>query len=591
MRVSRLFSHTLKELPSEAQVESHRLLIRGGFIQQLAAGLFGYLPLARRVMNKIEAILHEEMQKIGGQEVTMPVILPSDIWKDSGRWYQIGAEMSRFTDRKDHEMCLAMTHEEALTDLARKIVKSYKQLPLLVYHVQTKWRDDPRPRAGLIRVREFTMKDSYSLDTDWEGLDKQYRAHYQAYFNIFHRCGIPVQAVTSDTGMMGGKLAHEFMYLTEIGEDTIITCPSCGYTANRQVAVSRKEPLPGEEPKALEKVHTPGCKTIEDLAAFLSIPREKTAKAVFFMAEIAGTSEETEEKLVMAIVRGDMELNETKLANAVKAKEIRPAREEEIEAVGAVPGFASPRGIKDALVVVDDLIPESSNLVAGANETDYHLVNVNYGRDYQAALVTDLVAAGEGDRCTRCGASLKAAKAVEVGNIFKLGTRYSESMGCVFQDKDGDTKPVIMGSYGIGVGRLMAAVAEEHHDKDGLIWPVSIAPYQVYLIRINDTQDDLPCEKADGLYEELLEQSLEVLYDDRDERPGVKFKDADLIGLPIRLTVSKRSLEAGGVEFSVRGTGEKRVVPLEKVLEEVKETLFTLFQELQAKVVPQEYRD
>ena len=359
----------------------------------------------------------------------MPVVLPSDIWKDSGRWYQIGAEMSRFTDRKNHDMCLAMTHEEAVTDVSRKIVRSYKQLPLLVYHVQTKWRDDPRPRAGLIRVREFTMKDSYSLDSDWEGLDRQYRAHYQAYFDIFHRCGVPVKAVTSDTGMMGGKLAHEFMYITDIGEDTIISCPDCGYTSNRQVAVFKKIPLAAEDPKSLEKVHTPGCKTIEDLAEFLSIPKEKTAKAVFFMAETVLDTGEAEEKFVMAIVRGDMELNETKLVNAVKAKEIRPAREDEIEAIGAVPGYASPIGIDGALVVVDDLVPGSANLVAGANEKDYHLLGVNYGRDFEADIITDIAAAADGDVCMHCGGKLKAEKAVEMGNIFQLGTRYSESMG------------------------------------------------------------------------------------------------------------------------------------------------------------------
>ena len=589
MRVSRLFSLTLKELPSEAQVASHRLLIRAGYIQQLAAGIFGYLPLARRVMNKIEAILHEEMQKIGGQEVTMPVVLPSDIWKDSGRWYQIGSEMSRFTDRKEHDMCLAMTHEEALSDLSRKIIRSYKQLPLLVYHIQTKWRDDPRPRAGLIRVREFTMKDSYSLDSDWEGLDKQYRSHYQAYFNIFNRCGVPVKAVISDTGMMGGKLAHEFMYITDIGEDTIVSCPSCGYTSNRQVAVFKKTALPAEPPAALEKVHTPGCKTIEDLAALLSIPKEKTAKAVFYMAEIAGESGESEDKFIMAIIRGDMELNETKLVNAVKAKEIRPAREDEIEAVGAVPGYASPIGTKGALVVVDDLIPESANLVAGANETDYHLKNVNYGRDYEADICTDIAAAGEGDICLTCGGTLKAEKAVEVGNIFQLGTRYSESMGCMFQDQDGELKPVIMGSYGIGVGRLMASAAEEHHDKDGIIWPVTIAPYHVYLVQINDTEDPAPVQKAEELYAGLTDAGIEVLFDDRDERPGVKFKDADLIGLPIRLTVSKRSLLAGGVEYKLRTESDKSILSLDGIIPEVKRALADLKAEIDSRIGSVEY--
>jgi len=590
VRVSRLFSLTLKEFPSEAQAASHRLLIRAGYIQQLASGIFGYLPLARRVMNKIENILHEEMSKIGGQEVTMPVVLPSDLWKDSGRWYQIGSEMSRFIDRKDHDMCLAMTHEEALTDLARKVIRSYKQLPLLVYHIQTKWRDDPRPRAGLIRVREFTMKDSYSLDSDWEGLDRQYRAHYQAYFNIFNRCGIPVKAVNSDTGMMGGKLAHEFMYIADIGEDTIISCDSCDYTSNRQVAVFKKDALPKEEPAALEKVHTPDCKTIAELASFLSIPEAKTAKAVFYMADLVPDTGENEEKFVMALVRGDMDLNETKLVNAVKAKDIRPARDEEIVAVGAVPGYASPIGIHDALIVVDELIPESTNLVAGANEAEYHLMNVNYGRDFKADVITDIVAARDGDVCVHCGGVLKAEKAVEVGNIFKLGTRYSETMGCTFQDRNGESKPVIMGSYGIGVGRLMASAAEEHHDEDGLIWPISIAPYHVYLICINDTADPAPGEKADELYKMLTDARIEVLYDDRDERPGVKFKDADLIGIPIRLTVSRKSILAGGVEYKLRTEREKSIIPFEKILNKIDTSMAMLQAELDSKLGPVEYR-
>ena len=333
MRFSQIFGHTLKEAPSDAQSVSHQFLIRGGYIHQVAAGLFSYLPLARRVFNKIEGILHEEMAMIGGQEITMPVVLPADMWKDSGRWYQIGSEMTRLKDRKGHDMVLAMTHEEALCDLARKYIRSYKELPQLVYHIQTKWRDDPRPRAGLIRVREFKMKDSYSLDADWEGLDRQYRAHYQSYFNIFNRCGLDVLAVKSDTGMMGGKIAHEFMYLTPIGEDTIIYCDNCGYNSNRQVAEFRKPAAVKEEPAELKKVETPDCKTIDDLADFLDIPESKTAKAVFMVAVIQEDKETEVEKFILAIMRGDMELNETKLANAVGAKDLRPAQEEEIRAL------------------------------------------------------------------------------------------------------------------------------------------------------------------------------------------------------------------------------------------------------------------
>ncbi len=390
-------------------------------------------------------------------------------------------------------MVLAMTHEEVVTDLVRREIQSYKQLPRLVYHIQTKWRDDPRPRAGLIRVREFTMKDSYSLDADWDGLDKQYRAHFQAYFNIYHRCGLDVVSVKSDSGMMGGKLAHEFMYLTPIGEDTLLICDECKYTANRQVARFRKTSGAQEELKPVEKVLTPDCKTIDDLATFLKVPKSKTAKAVFFMASIPD-GEALTSKFIFAVLRGDMELNETKLANIVKARDLRPATEDEIVSIGAVPGFASPITITPVsnqknlgknvgvMVVVDDSIPSSPNLVAGANETGYHLLNTNFPRDFAADIITDIAAATEGDACPECGNPLRITRGVEVGNIFKLGTRYSEALGCTFLDKDGEKKPVIMGSFGIGVGRLLACVAEAHNDEHGLVWPITVAPFQVHLV-------------------------------------------------------------------------------------------------------------
>lgn len=595
MRFSRLFAFTLKEVPSDAQAVSHRLLLRGGFIHQVSAGSFSYLPLARRVMNKIEAILHDEMEKIGGQEVTMPVVLPADLWKETGRWYQIGSELTRLQDRKEHDMVLAMTHEEALGDLARRVVKSYRQMPALVYHIQTKWRDDPRPRAGLIRVREFTMKDSYSLDTSWEGLDKQYRAHYQSYFNIFRRAGIETLAVKSDTGMMGGKIAHEFMYMTPMGEDTIIICDACGYYSNRQVAEMTKIPLDKEEPRPAEKVATPGCKTIADLARFLDIPEAKTAKAVFMVATLTIEGKDgapgEEQKLVTAVVRGDMDLNETKLANAVKAKELRPAHDDEIKAAGAVPGYAYPGGMKDTLVVVDDLIPLSANLTAGANEEGYHLLNTNYGRDYSASIIADIVAADTGDLCPVCREPLRADKAVEVGNIFKLGTRYSESMGCTFQDQDGKEKPIIMGSYGIGVGRLMACIAEEHNDENGLIWPVTVAPYQVHLTLLQDKKDETVEQKAEELYGNLQKEGIEVLFDDRSESPGIKFADADLIGIPLRLTVSKRSLAAGGVEAKLRSSDEKLIWEFEETVRKTGEMIRELRDQVESKAVPVAYRE
>ena len=594
MKLSQLFGQTLRDAPAEADVVSHQLLMRAGFIRPLGAGIFSYLHLAKRSMMKIEAILRDEMDKIGGQEISMPVVQPADLWKETGRWYQIGPEMARFQDRNERDMVLAMTHEEVVADLVRREVQSYKHLPRLIYHIQTKFRDEPRPRAGLIRVREFTMKDSYSLDTDWEGLEKQYRAHYQAYFNIYHRCGLNVIAVKSDSGMMGGKLAHEYMYLNPIGEDTLILCDGCGYSANRQVARFQKTPAAPEELKPTEKVFTPNCKSIEDLATFLSLPKSKTAKAVFFMATIP-EGEESIEKFIFAVIRGDLELNETKLTNAVHARDLRPATEDEIKVIGAVPGFASPINLVRAThasplqIVVDDSILSSPNLVAGANETDTHLLNTNYPRDYKADIVTDIAAAEESFACPECGKPLKAARGVEVGNIFQLGTRYSDSLGCTFLDRDGQQKPVIMGSYGIGVGRLLACVAEEHHDEHGLIWPVTVAPYQVHLVLLRGKGMPQAEETADKLYADLQTAGIEVLYDDRDESPGVKLNDTDLIGLPIRLTVSERAIGQGGVEMKLRSKADKVVVPLEETAARVRSELAALEAEIASKVLAVEY--
>ncbi len=584
MRLSHLFGETLREAPADAEFISHQLLVRAGYIRQLGTGIFSYLPLARRVMDKIEDIMREEMNAIGGQEMTMPVVHPAEVWKETGRWYQIGSEMGRMKDSTGRDMVLAMTHEEVVTDLVRDIIHSYRQLPALIYHIQTKWRDEPRSRGGLIRVREFTMKDSYSLDRDWEGLDKQYWAHYRAYFNIFNRCDLPTIAVESDVGMMGGKQAHEFMYLTPIGEDTLVICDACGYTANRQVATFRKPEPEAEEPQPLEKVATPDTKTIEDLAAFLGIPQSKTAKAVFMVATIT-EGEEDVQKFVFAVVRGDMDLNETKLANAVKAKELRPAHEEEIQAIGAEPGYGSPIGIQreNVIVVVDDLVTKSPNLVAGANEEGYHFLNVNYGRDFTADIVADIVAAADGYACSECGAPLRTVRGVEVGNIFKLGTRYSAAMGALFQDKDGTRKPVIMGSYGIGVGRLMASVVEEHHDDYGIIWPITIAPYQVHIVALKGG-----FEVAEQLYQALQDAGVEVLYDDRTEpSPGEKFNDADLIGVPLRLTVGGRSLKKGGVELKRRAEKDIALVPVDEVVDRVKAEIEAMTEVIMAKVAAQ----
>lgn len=572
MRLSHLFSQTLREIPSDTEVISHQLLLRAGFIRQLGSGIFSYLPLAYRTLTKIMNIMREEMNAIGGQEILMPVVHPADVWKETGRYYQIGSEMGRFKDKTDHDMVLAMTHEEIVADLVRGIIRSYRQLPALVYHLQTKWRDDPRPRAGLIRVREFIMLDSYSLDSDWEGLDAQYQAHYDAYFKIFKRCGLSTVAVQSDTGMMGGKMAHEYMYLTSIGEDSLLFCDSCGYSANRQVAAVRK---PDPEPEAqlpLEKVATPNASSIEELSAFLHVPASRTAKAVFFMAGVDDHDGNQHDQFVFAVVRGDMDVNETKIANLLKARDLRPAAADEIQASGATAGYASPVGLKDVLVIVDELIPRSPNLVAGANEEGYHFRNVNYGRDYSAAMIADITAAREGDACPKCGSPMRLARGVEVGNIFKLGTRYTDALNCTFLDTDGNSKPVIMGSYGIGVGRLLACVAEEHHDEHGLIWPVSIAPYPVHLVVLPGKELDTT-SIAERIDAELTAAGYEPLVDDRMESAGVKFNDADLIGLPLRITVSERALKQSGVEFKSRYSGESWIVPESDVITEVKKFL------------------
>jgi prolyl-tRNA synthetase len=585
MRLSQLFSHTLRAAPAEAEITSHVLLLRAGFIRQLAAGIFSYLPLAQRSLRKIEAILRDEMDKIGGQEIIMPLVHPADIWKETNRWYEIDDEMGRFVDKNGRDMVLAMTHEEVVADLVRRDIHSYRQLPRLVYQIQTKWRDDPRPRAGLIRGREFTMKDSYSLDADWDGLEKQYRAHYQAYFNIFHRCGLPVIAVRSDTGMMGGRLAHEYMYLTPIGEDTLLICDESGYKANRQIATFRKPAPAREDPLPLEKIATPDTPTIEALAQFLNIPRERTAKAVFMMATITEGQADVE-RFVFAVVRGDMELNETKLANAVRAKALRPAHEDEIRAVGAEPGYGSPLGVHDCLIVVDDLIAQSANLVSGANQAGYHYRNVNYGRDYEAHIVADIVAAREGDPCPISGHPLRAVRGVEVGNIFQLGTRYTDKLGARFLDQDGQERSIIMGSYGVGVTRVLACIAEAHHDANGLAWPVSVAPYQVHLVALPGGD---AAATAEALYSAMLAQAIEVLYDDRDERAGVKFNDADLIGLPLRLTVSPRSLEQGGVEIRRRAGGISEVVPVDAAITTIRRELTALQAALDAAIVEVPY--
>ena len=570
MRVSHFFGQTLREAPAEADTASYRLLLRAGYIRQLAAGLFSYLPLAQRSLRKIEQILREEMDAIGGQEICMPVVHPAELWQQTGRWYDIGDTMGRLKDRRGRDLVLAMTHEEVVADLCRTEIRSYRQLPQMVYHIQTKFRDEPRARGGLIRVREFVMKDSYTLDVDAAGLQEQYARHYDAYHRIGARVGLDLVAVESDVGMMGGKTAHEFMYVSPIGEDSLAICAETGYASNLDVASFRKAPFDNGPPKELLRVHTPGRSTIEGVAAFLGMEKRQTAKMVFYMGDFGP---ETPEKLVVGLVRGDMEVNEVQLGYLAGARALRAAEAEEIVAAGAVAGYASPRGLhKDkAVVVADDLVAASTNLVIGANEEGYHFVGANYERDYQADVVGAIAAAYEGAPDPLGGKPMTITRGVEVGNIFQLGARYSEALGATFTDEHGEEHPIIMGSYGIGVGRLLACVAEEHNDEYGLDLPVSVAPFEVTLVAL--TRSGATQEKAEALYRTLLDAGVDVLYDDRNASPGVKFADADLRGVPLRLTISERSLKRGGVEFGPRRSREAQIVPVEEVVGRVREAL------------------
>jgi prolyl-tRNA synthetase len=557
MRLSHFFFTTLRDDPADAEMPSHRLLVRAGYVRQLGSGIYSLLPLGFRVARRVEQVIREEMDRIGCQEMEMPVVHPAELWKETGRWYAIGPEMARFKDRAGRDMVLAMTHEEVVAHLLADIVRSYRQLPMMVYHFQTKFRDEPRARGGLIRVREFVMKDSYSCDLDEAGLDHSYELHYEAYTRIFERLGIKAIPVASDVGMMGGSQAHEFMFLNRFGEDVLVLCEACGYSSNRQVAKVRVSEAPPEELLPTEEVATPGTATIADLAAFLGIAAEKTAKATFF-ADRGG-------RLITAIVRGDQEVNETKLANATKAADLRPARADEIEATGMVAGYASPIGAKGTFVVVDELVARASNLVAGANKAGFHLRNTNVGRDYTPDLVVDIANAREGDGCPSCGAPVILRNGIEVGNIFKLGTKYAKALGAEYLGEDGERHSIVMGSYGIGVGRALACAVEAHHDAKGLAWPAEIAPYAAHLVTVSAAKDHRVNEVAAALHDLSIEAGREILWDDRDESPGVKFTDAELLGMPRIITVSPRSLAAGGCEVTERATGERAVQPLDAV--------------------------
>jgi prolyl-tRNA synthetase len=560
MRLSQLFFATLRDDPSDAEMPSHRLLLRAGYLRQLGSGIYSLLPLGKRVSDRVEQVIREEQNAIGGQEMEMPVVHPADVWRASGRYEAIGPELTRFKDRGGRDMVLAMTHEEVVGILLADIVRSYRQLPMQVYHFQTKWRDEPRSRGGLIRVREFVMKDAYSCDLDDAGLDASYQAQYGAYERTFERLGLDVVVVSSDVGIMGGTGAHEFMVLNPAGEDVLVLCEACGYAANRQVAVAPKPDGGGEDPLPREEVATPGTTTIASLAAFLGIDATRTAKAAFFMTG--------EGRLVTAIVRGDYEVNETKLGNAASAVGgIRPATVEEIRAAGMEPGYGSPVGAHDTTVVVDDLVARSPNLVAGANREGFHFRNVNVGRDFAADVTADITNAQEGDACPVCGSPVVLRSGIEVGNIFKLGTKFSDAFGARYLGEDGVAHPIVMGSYGIGVGRNVACIVEAHHDDKGIVWPVEVAPYAAHLVTLGAAKEPRVREVAERLHDLAAGAGPrhEILWDDRDESPGVKFTDAELLGMPWILTVSPRSLAAGGIEVTERATGERSNRPIEDV--------------------------
>jgi prolyl-tRNA synthetase len=568
MRVSKLFGKTLRQAPAEAESVSHQLLLRAGMIAQEAAGVYSYLPLGWRVLRKIENIIRDEMDKAGGQEVMLPVLQPLEFWQQSGRDVAFGKSLFTLTDRKEHMLALGPTHEEVVADLARRHVQSYRDLPLRPYQIQTKLRDEPRPRGGLLRVREFIMKDLYSLDADQAGLDVSYQKVCQAYKNIYARLDLPALMVEADSGAIGGKDSHEFMVLTEDGEDQVVYCSNCSYAANAEKAQFAKIPgniiLSGAKNLLpLEVMATPEAETIKEVASFVGVPTSQTLKAVFYYAD---------GRFVLVVLRGDLEVNDTKLRNNLKCSELRLATEDEAKEVGIVAGFASPIGITGITVIADDSITVGSNFVAGANKPGYHFKNANYPRDFQVDIVADIALARSGDACARCGNELTYARSIEVGHVFKLGTFISERFGSSFLDADGKSRPIVMGSYGIGLGRLLAALVEQSHDDKGIIWPLAAAPYQVHLCPLSlDKAAVLPT--AEKIYQDLQKKGIEVLFDDRDESPGVKFNDADLLGIPLRLTLSPRTLQSKDVEAKWRTEKEARLLSLDNLAAHVKKLL------------------
>ena len=555
MRVSKLYAPTLREVPAEAEVVSHQLMLRAGFMRKAAGGIYTYLPLAWRVLKKIERIVREEMDAKGSQELLMPIVQPAEIWQESGRWDVYGAEMFRLQDRHNRCFCLGPTHEEMVTTLIRGDVRSYRQLPLSVYQIQNKYRDERRPRFGLMRGREFIMKDAYSFDRDEAGLDKSYQDMYDAYTNIFTRCGLNFRPVEADSGAIGGSGSHEFMVIADSGEAEIVFCTSCDYAAN--VEKAELFPLEAQEEAMLakEEVVTPDCKTIADVCAYLKLPVDHSVKAVAYNSE---------KGLILCFVRGDHEVNEIKVINTCGVIDLEMATEEQLAAAGTVGGYMGPVGIdnKKVIVVVDATVMKMHNVCCGANKEGYHFINVNPGRDFTPTYVADIRLIQEGDPCPHCGGEVSKARGIEVGQVFKLFTKYSSALKATYLDENGKEQPMVMGCYGVGVSRTMAAAIEQNYDDNGIIWPIEIAPYHVLVVPVN-TKDEASAAKAEEIYMQLKKVGLETVIDDRNERPGVKFKDADLIGYPLRVVVGPKTLTEGKLEVKIRKTGEIRYLPLD----------------------------
>jgi len=566
MRYSEMFLPTVREVPSDAEIISHQLMIRAGLIRKLTSGIYSYLPLGYRVIRKLEQIIREEMNRAGAQEVHLPMVQPAEIWQESGRWTYYGKELLRLRDRHDHEYCLGPTHEEVITGLVRNDVKTYRQLPLNLYQIQTKFRDEVRPRFGVMRCREFGMKDAYSFDVDEEGAEKSYEKMFAAYNNIFRRCGLQYRPVEADSGSIGGKYSHEFMVMADSGEDAMVFCEKCAYAANlekAEVACPEKKIIFEDDWLPLEDVDTPDVRTIEEVSAFLKVTPQNIVKTLIFNAD---------GKPCAVLIRGDHEVNEVKVKNYLAAAELELASDDMIrEVTGAPRGFAGPVNIK-APILVDYSVIDMVNFITGGNRQDGHLKNVNVGRDFKVEAFTDLRIVNAGDPCPRCGQPIKTARGIEVGHVFKLGTKYSKAMKAVYLDKDGQEKIMIMGCYGIGVGRTVAAGIEQNHDDNGIIWPMPLAPYQVIITPVNINEITIR-ETAEYLYNAMITEGVEVLYDDRDERAGVKFKDADLIGIPLRVTVGHKNLQDGNVELKIRKTGANELCPLQDIVGRVREII------------------